>query len=107
MSQDEKRVNLIYVLWSVSFFIPAIGIVGMLMGLMHRRSTEGTWLATQHTWLLHTGVVYIVGSVIGWLTFSSVLGAVILLGLNLWLLGRVLRGWEAFYNKETLPAEWL
>ena len=83
-------------------------IIAVIMNYVKRSEAAGTFLDSHFSWQLRTFWFALLWVVIGWLMIVTIIGAVIgvplLLGVGVWVLYRIARGWINLANRKPMPA---
>ena len=83
-------------------------IIAVIMNYVKRSEAAGTFLDSHFSWQLRTFWFALLWVVIGWLMIVTIIGAVIgvpiLLGIGVWVLYRIARGWINLANRKPMPA---
>ena len=82
-------------------------IIAVLMNYVKRGEAAGTMLESHFSWQLRTFWFALLWVVIGWLLIVTIVGVVIgvplLLGVGVWVLYRIVRGWINLANRKPMP----
>ena len=82
-------------------------IIAVIMNYVKRSEAAGTFLDSHFSWQLRTFWFALLWVVIGWLMIVTIIGAVIgvplLLGVGVWVLYRITRGWINLANRKPMP----
>ena len=82
-------------------------IIAVIMNYVKRSEAAGTFLDSHLSWQLRTFWFALLWVVIGWLLIVTIIGAVIgvplLLGVGVWVLYRIARGWINLANRKPMP----
>ena len=85
--------------------LPSIAAIGL--NYWNQGAVRGTWLESHFRWQIRTfwfAVLWIAVAVLMMLTIIGIPFALLLIALaGLWVLYRVVRGWLALMNRNTLP----
>ena len=80
-----------------SFVGSVPSFVAVILNYVKRGDARGTWTASHYRWQIRTFWFALLWALIGWVLVFTLLGAVvgvpILIGLTLWLIYRIGRGW--------------
>lgn len=83
-------------------------IIAVIMNYVKRGEAAGTFLESHFGWQMRTFWFALLWVVIGWLLIVTIIGAVIgvplLLGVGVWVLYRIVRGWINLANRKPMPA---
>ena len=103
--------HLVYALHTVAIVIGIVGaatvigsfvgsvpsLVAVILNYVKRGEARGTWAASHYRWQIRTFWFALLWAFIGWVLVFTLIGAVvgvpILIGLTLWLIYRIGRGW--------------
>ena len=82
-------------------------IIAVILNYVKRSEAAGTFLDSHFSWQLRTFWFALLWVVIGWLLIVTIIGAVIgvplLLGVGVWVLYRIARGWINLANRKPMP----
>ena len=82
-------------------------IIAVIMNYVKRGEVAGTMLESHFRWQLRTFWFALMWVVVGWLLIITLIGVVIgvplLLGVGVWVLYRIVRGWINLANRKTMP----
>ena len=82
-------------------------IIAVIMNYVKRSEAAGTFLDSHFSWQLRTFLFALLWVVIGWLLIVTIIGEVIgvplLLGVGVWVLYRIARGWINLANRKPMP----
>jgi len=82
-------------------------IIAVVMNYVKRSEAAGTFLDSHFSWQLRTFWFALLWVVIGWLMIVTIIGAVIgvpiLLGVGVWVLYRIARGWINLADRKPMP----
>jgi len=82
-------------------------IIAVIMNYVKRSEAAGTFLDSHFSWQLRTFWFALLWVVIGWLLIVTIIGAVIgvplLLGVGVWVLYRIARGWINLADRKPMP----
>jgi len=82
-------------------------IIAVIMNYVKRSEAAGTLLDSHFSWQLRTFWFTLLWVVIGWLMIVTIIGAVIgvpiLLGVGVWVLYRIARGWINLADRKPMP----
>ena len=82
-------------------------IIAVIMNYVKRSEAAGTFLDSHFSWQLRTFWFALLWVVVGWLLIVTIIGAVIgvplLLGVGVWVLYRIARGWINLANRKPMP----
>jgi uncharacterized membrane protein len=82
-------------------------IIAVILNYVKRSEAAGTFLDSHFSWQLRTFWFALLWVVTGWLMIVTIIGAVIgvplLLGVGVWVLYRIARGWINLANRRPMP----
>ena len=82
-------------------------IIAVILNYVKRSEAAGTFLDSHFSWQLRTFWFALLWVVIGWLLIVTIIGAVIgvpiLLGVGVWVLYRIARGWINLADRKPMP----
>ena len=82
-------------------------IIAVIMNYVKRGEVAGTLLESHFSWQLRTFWFALLWVVIGWLLIVTIIGVVIgvplLLGVGIWVLYRIIRGWLNLASRKPMP----
>ena len=82
-------------------------IIAVIMNYVKRSEAAGTFLDSHFSWQLRTFWFALLWVVTGWLMIVTIIGAVIgvplLLGVGVWVLYRIARGWINLADRKPMP----
>ncbi len=82
-------------------------IIAVIMNYVKRGEVAGTFLESHFRWQLRTFWFALLWVAIGWLLIVTIIGVVIgvplLLGVGLWVLYRIIRGWINLASRQPMP----
>lgn len=93
MRSLRQIATLVYVLQAMSFFVGFTAVIGVILNHLRLAEVEGTWLESHFIWQIRTFWLGLLGGVIGVLTSLLLVGLLILVGVWIWGIYRVLKGW--------------
>ncbi len=121
---EERLVTLTHVMYGLHAFSAITGlitpvlivtafltgwpsIIAVIMNYVKRGEAAGTMLESHFSWQLRTFWFALLWVVIGWLLIVTIVGAVVgvplLLGVGVWVLYRIIRGWINLANRQPMP----
>ena len=99
-----KIVHAVYLLQALSFFVPVILlIIALIINYIKRSDSAGTWLESHFIWQIRTfwygllwiilGLIFTVFTAFAAGPFAAGVSLVLALGVFVWMLYRIIRGW--------------
>jgi uncharacterized membrane protein len=89
-----------------SFIGSVPSIVAVILNYMKRRDARGTWAESHYSWQIRTFWFALLWFLIAWGLILTLLGAVVgiplLIGLTLWLVYRIARGWLRLIDRRPM-----
>ena len=83
-------------------------IIAVIMNYVKRGEAAGTFLDSHFSWQLRTFWFALLWVVIAWLLIVTFIGALVgvplLLGVGIWVLYRIIRGWINLASRQPMPA---
>jgi uncharacterized membrane protein len=82
-------------------------IIAVIMNYVKGGEVAGTFLESHFSWQLRTFWFALLWVVIGWLLIVTIIGVLIgvplLLGVGIWVLYRIIRGWINLASRKPMP----
>jgi uncharacterized membrane protein len=89
-----------------SFIWSVPSIAAVIMNYVKRGDARGTWVDSHYRWQIRTFWFAVLWAIIGWVLVATIIGIVIgvpiLIGLALWLIYRIARGWLFLKDKRQM-----
>jgi uncharacterized membrane protein len=83
-------------------------IVAVILNYVKRGDARGTWADSHYRWQIRTFWFALLWAIIGWVLVFTIIGVVlggpILIGLTLWLIYRIGRGWLRLGDRRPMYA---
>ncbi len=105
MRSLRQIATLVYVLQAMSFFVGFTAVIGVILNHLRLAEVEGTWLESHFIWQIRTFWLGLLWGVIGVLTSLLLVGLLILVGVWIWGIYRVLKGWLNLADGRPMYAE--
>ncbi len=86
-------VQVVYILYALSYFAGITAIVGIIINYVKRDDAAGTWLESHFRWQIRTFWFGLLWAVIGVLTAFVAVGFAILFANFCWIIYRIVKGW--------------
>jgi uncharacterized membrane protein len=108
LEPGKANIQLIYVLYIVSFVIGISGLVGIVLAYINRGKSE-SWVETHYTWAVRTFWIGILYSIISALLMIVGIGFILILATAVWVVVRCVLGLQAVSRGEAVknPQSWL
>lgn len=108
LEPGKTNIQLIYILYLVSFVVGITSIVGVVMAYLNQDKAMG-WMQSHYTWAIRTfwiGILYGVISLLLTVVFIGFLG---MLATVIWVIIRCVVGLQKAANREPIddPRKWL
>lgn len=102
-TQSAKRsATIIYALQAVSFLLAVTFIAAIIVNYVKRDEVANTWVASHFRWQMRTfwfGALWIV---FGSITLIMGIGYFILMGVAVWIIYRIAKGWLALIDDKPM-----
>ena len=82
-----------YILQALSFVTLVTAVIGLIVNYIKQDDVRGSWLESHFRWQKATFWYGLLWMVIGILTTWIFIGYAVLLGVTIWLIYRIARGW--------------
>lgn len=103
LSDKKTIIQIIYILYLLSFFTGSLtAFIGLIMALCLREGSNDVELA-QFKYQVSIFWKYLIVAIIGVITLPIFIGAVILLGLVVWTIYKIVKGFEYLNKNEVIP----
>lgn len=109
VEQDEKLKPLknltaiVYLCQVLAFAFAGLPLlIGVAINYFNRTKVQGTWLESHFNWQIKTVWVTLLFFAIGGLTFYTPIGPFILLPTIIWLIYRIVLGWNALNSNKAI-----
>ncbi|HKC45644.1 MAG TPA: hypothetical protein VKC64_17565 [Burkholderiales bacterium] len=94
---DEKKLRdlalLVYVLQAVGFALWPTWVAGAVVNYVKIADVRNTWLETHFNWQLRTFWFWLAGMIVGFALLIVKIGWLINVGVTIWAIYRVVKGW--------------
>jgi len=103
-----SNIQLIYVLYLVSFVVGITGLVGVVLAYLNRGKSE-VWLETHYTWAIHTFWIGVLYAFISMLLMFVGIGFLMMILVAIWIVVRCVIGLQAVSRGEPIknPESWI
>lgn len=94
-SEQKNTVHLIYLLFTIGFFVPGIvSLVGIIVAYIKREDMQDYPVLSGHIrWLIRTFWYSILWVIVGLATLIIGVGFIILAATYIWHIYRIIKGW--------------
>ena len=108
LEPGKSNIQLIYVLYIVSFVIGITALVGIVLAYINRGKSEN-WVETHYTWAVRTFWIGVLYSIISILLMIVGIGFILILATAVWVVVRCVLGLQAVSRGEAVknPQSWL
>ncbi|MCT8990232.1 hypothetical protein NYR54_07975 [Chelativorans sp. SCAU2101] len=108
LEPGPSNIQLIYILYLVSFVIGISALVGVVLAYINRGKSEA-WVETHYTWAIRTFWIGILYAVISALLTVVLIGFLLLLLTAIWVVVRMVIGLQAVSRGEPIrnPQSWV
>jgi len=89
----KKYTYSVYILQALSFVTLVTAIIGLIVNYIKQDDVSGSWLESHFRWQKATFWYGLLWMVIGISTTWLFIGYAVLLGVTIWLIYRIARGW--------------
>jgi uncharacterized membrane protein len=108
LEPGKANIQLIYVLYIVSFVIGISALVGIVLAYINR-GKSASWIETHYTWAVRTFWMGILYSIISIILMVVGIGFVLIVATAVWVVVRCVLGLQAVGRNEPMknPQNWL
>ncbi len=100
---SEKRVVfIVYILYSLSYLFGFTSLIGVIIAHVKKADSQEEWIKGHFTWQINTFWISVIVGVVGLATLFIGVGGFILVGLAIWNIYRIVKGWLR-YNDGASP----
>ena len=111
-SEDDKKMKSLKTLTGVIYLCHLLAfafaglplLIGVALNFINRSKVQGTWLESHFNWQIKTVWVTLLLLSIAGLTFTTPVGVIILLPTIVWLIYRIVLGWNALNSNRPVKA---
>ena len=90
---DKLAIHVVYALYSLSVAFAIPGMFGVILAYLKRSEVAGSYLETHVTWQIRTFWVWLAMCIVGFLLLIVLVGGLVLLAAQVWLIYRIIKGW--------------
>ena len=105
---DEKAIKittLVYVLQAVSFLLAITFIAAIIVNYLKQNDVADTWLNSHFRWQIRTFWFALLWTGFGFITLLIGVGYFILIGVAIWVIYRIAKGWLALSDHKPMYLE--
>ena len=108
LDPGPTNIQVIYILYLVSFVIGISALVGIVLAYMNRGKSEA-WVETHYTWAIRTFWIAILYALISMVLMVVGIGFLLLLAVAVWIVVRVVIGLQLVGRGEPIknPESWM
>jgi len=110
--QDQQKVvaakkiaTLVYALQAVSFLLTVTFIAAIIINYVKKDDVADTWVASHFRWQIRTFWFALLWAGFGAVLFFLGIGYFILIGVAIWVIYRIAKGWLALADGKAMPFE--
>lgn len=92
-TSPKTFAQIVYGLYAVAPILWVTALMGIIINFLKRDEAAGTWLASHHEWQIRTFGVGVLCALAATATFLAGFVWPLVLGLGVWYLYRVVKGW--------------
>jgi len=97
-----KWTSIVYLLQIISFIVLISSIAGIILNYIKLDAVKNTWLESHFRWQIRTFWFGLLWSIVGVLTAWLLVGFVILVINSIWIVYRIVRGYVALLDHQTV-----
>jgi len=112
IDQDQQKIvaakkigTLVYALQAVSFLLTVTFIAAIIINYVKKDDVAGTWVASHFRWQVRTFWFALLWSAFGAILFFLGIGYFILIGVAIWVIYRIAKGWLALADGKPMYLE--
>ena len=92
-SKELTMAHIVYLLQAIGFFFPITLIAAVIIDYIKKDDVTEPWLASHYRWQIQTFWYGLIFAMIGAVLVLLLVGYIILLGVMIWMVYRVVKGW--------------
>ena len=89
----RKYAFSVYILQALYFVVLITPVIGVIINYIKEDDVRGSWLETHFRWQKSTFWYGVMWTLLGVVTLPFLIGYAVLVGVTLWLIYRIARGW--------------
>ena len=106
LSASKKLAATVYLCQALTFMLAGLPLlIGVAINFIWRKDVEGTWLASHFNWQIQTTWVALAGFAIAGLTFEIGIGLFVLIITVIWMVYRIVLGWNALNDDKEVTGK--
>lgn len=108
LEPGKTNLQVIYILYLVSFAIGITGIVGIVLAHLNRGKSE-PWLESHYTWAIRTFWLGVLGALVSFFLMFVLIGMLTMIVVAIWIIVRTIVGLQKLSRNEPIdnPQSWL
>lgn len=108
LEPGKLNLQVIYILYLLSFVIGISGIVGIVLAHINRGKSE-PWLESHYTWAIRTFWLGLLGAVVSMVLMMVMIGMLTMILVVVWVIVRTVVGLQKLSRNEPIdnPQSWL
>ncbi|MDQ6999878.1 MAG: hypothetical protein Q9M12_03205 [Mariprofundus sp.] len=99
----KKIATLVYALQAVSFLLTVTFIAAIIINYVKKDDVADTWVASHFRWQIRTFWFALLWACFGAVLFFLGIGYFILIGVAVWVIYRIAKGWLALADGKPMP----
>lgn len=96
--------TVVYALQAVAYFIGITAVVGVIIAHIKVGDARGTWLESHFRWQIRTFWYSLLWGIVGAVLLAVVIGYLVLLGVLVWSIYRIAKGWLRLVDGKAMYA---
>ena len=102
IESEKKVVFVVYILYALSYLFGVTSLIGVIIAHLKKSNSKEEWIRDHFKWQINTFWISAILGLIGLLTLFIGVGWFILVGLAIWNIYRIVKGWLR-YNDSLSP----
>jgi len=102
---EKKIATIVYALQAASFLLTVTFIAAVIINYVKKDDVEGTWVASHFRWQMRTFWFALLWGSVGIILFFLGIGYFILIGVAIWVIYRIAKGWLALADGKAMYPE--
>jgi len=102
---EKKIATIVYALQAASFLLTVTFIAAIIINYVKKDDVEGTWVASHFRWQMRTFWFALLWGSVGVILFFLGIGYFILIGVAIWVIYRIAKGWLALADGKAMYPE--
>ena len=100
-----KATRLVYILQAASFLLAITFIAAVIVNCLKKDDVAETWLSSHFRWQIRTFWFALLWTIFGFITLIMGVGYFILVGVAIWTIYRIAKGWLALQDHKPMYLE--